>query len=90
MDRFNFSLVSVLNKQFVKDDLALDNMLFSGCEFEECNFLYSSAPTMMDNCRLRKCARRIQGSAAIVVESLITCCWQILPPDGSASLQTVC
>jgi hypothetical protein len=73
MDRFKFSLVSVAKRTFVKDDLVLDNMHFSGCEFVECNFLYSSAPTIMDNCGLRNCGWRIQGTAAIVVESLMKC-----------------
>jgi len=89
MDSFKFSLVSVAKQKFVKDDLALDNMHFSSCEFEDCNFLYSGAPTMMDNCRLRNCGWRIQGAAAIVVESLMKCGWKILPPGGSASMHTV-
>ncbi len=40
MDEFKFNLVTVVQQTFVKDDLVLDNMHFSGCQFEECNFLY--------------------------------------------------
>ena len=46
MDEFTFNLVTVVQQIFVKDNLVLDNMHFSGCQFEECNFLYSGAPTM--------------------------------------------
>ena len=89
MNRFKFSLVSVAKRTFVKDDLVLDNMHFSGCEFVECNFLYSGAPKIMDKCGLRNCGWRIQGTAAIVVESLMKCGWQVLPPGGPASMHTV-
>lgn len=39
MDEFKFNLVTVVQQTFVKDDLVLDNMHFSGCQFEESNFL---------------------------------------------------
>jgi len=89
MDEFKFNLVTVVQQTFVKNNLVLDNMHFSDCQFEECNFLYSGAPTMMDNCGLRNCGWRMQGAAAIVVDSLMKCGWQILPPGGPATLHTV-
>jgi hypothetical protein len=89
MARFKFNLVPVVKQMFVKDDLVLDNMHFSDCEFEECNFLYSGGPTMMDHCGVRNCGWRMQGSAAIIVESLMKCGWQILPPGGTATMHAV-
>ena len=83
MEPVSLSLVSIEDKQFSAEDLSLDNMRFVNCKFHGCHLLYSGGPFVMDNCRLKNCQWRIQGTAAIVVESLRNAGWQIAPPGGS-------
>jgi hypothetical protein len=74
-------LVSVVGKKFVKaDEVSLDNVRFLDCSFDECTLLYSGGPVVMDNCWLHNCELKIQGSAAIVLESLGRMGFQISPP----------
>jgi hypothetical protein len=83
MDPDKMSFISVVGKKYAKkDDVSLDNMRFSECSFDECNLLYSGGPFVMDNCWLRNCELSIQGTAAIVVESLRQMGFQISPPAG--------
>jgi hypothetical protein len=90
MEMVKHAFVRVENQKFVKADLSLDNQYFSDCEFEDCNFLYSGGPLVMNGCRLRNCAWQLQGSAAPAIESLTTCGWHIVPHDHAASVKTVC
>lgn len=82
--------VLIESQKFEGDSMSLDNQHFSNCEFEACEFLYSGGPLIMNGCRLHNCKWTLQGSAAMVVESLTTCGWHIVPHDHAASIKTVC
>jgi len=90
MDITKYAFVRVENQKYENVDLSLDNQYFSYCDFEACNFLYSGAPLVMNNCNVKNCAWTLQGNAAILVESLTTCGWHISPPGGSSSSRMIC
>jgi hypothetical protein len=78
--------VSIVGKKYGKtDEVSLDNVRFLDCSFDESSLLYSGGPVAMDNCRLRNCELKIQGSAAIVIESLRRMGFQISAPAGEIS-----
>ncbi len=81
MDPFNVSLVSFFGKKYEKEDMSLDNMHFSDCSFDGCNFVYAGGPVVLDKCLFHNCELKIQGSAAIVVESLRRFGFHVSPPE---------
>jgi hypothetical protein len=83
---YKLLLVSVIGKKYQKgDEVSLDNVRFVNCAFDECSFLYSGGPFLMENCQLHNCNCEIQGAAGIVLESLGRMGWQISPPTGLSS-----
>jgi hypothetical protein len=78
--------VSVVGKKYAKgDQVSLDNVRFLDCTFDECDFLFSGGPFLMENCQHRNCNFEIQGAAGIALQSLSLMGWLISPPDGVSS-----
>ena len=88
MKAVSLSMVSAEGKKYSGESLSLDNMRFANCEFRDCHFLYSGGPAVMENCRIQNCEWKMQGTAAIVIESLTRCGWLVSapnPPENAGS-----
>jgi len=81
------SFVSVSGKKYQKADLSLDGMRFENCQFVECKLLCSGGPVLMENCMFENCEWKMQGTAAIVVQSLEHCGWTVQQPKPKKPTQ---
>ena len=73
--------VNVSERKYDGGEVSLDGFRFVNCFFDGCALLYSGGPVTMENCRFRNCEVRMQGSAAIVVESLRRMGFEVSAPD---------
>jgi hypothetical protein len=90
MGTAKYLMVSVVGNKFGKDDyVSLDNHHFSGCSFEGCHMVYSGGPAVMENCQLNNCQLNIQGSAAILVQTLTNLGFKVIPPPGFSPQTTL-
>lgn len=56
---------------FTQENVALDGMSFSDCEFRKCRLIYSGGePPTFDACKFDHCDWRFEGPAASTLEHL--------------------
>ncbi len=76
-----FEHIRIVNKQFTRTSVSFDNTQFENCTFTDCDLFYSGGPTFVLSCAINAGNRwHIQGAAALTIEALKACGWQIAAP----------